>query len=174
MFRSDTYFVAQSSYIGLNPSHFQLTSYISGGENCITSGSPLCRGLTRAIYIPFIELLRPGRLSQDWTLDLLHCRRPIHRAYATRASQPGIEPGTSCTAGEHSMKRTIQTAYLLAIRDLLVLLLQLPPSRDKGSWLNVLVRLLRTRGEPNACCCVRMASRQGHHYVEAWPSTSYS
>jgi hypothetical protein len=34
------------------------------------------------------------------------------------ASQSGIEPGTSCTAGEHSMQRAIRTALLTAIRNL--------------------------------------------------------
>ncbi len=34
-------------------------------ENCITSGSPLCRGLTRATYILCIEHPRPKRLSQE-------------------------------------------------------------------------------------------------------------
>jgi hypothetical protein len=42
-----------------------------------------CRGLTRAIYIL------------------------LHRASEIVASQQGIEPGTSCTAGEYSMKRAI-------------------------------------------------------------------
>ncbi len=30
-------------------------------------------------------------------------------------SQPGIEPGTSCTAGEQSMQKALQTAYKLSI-----------------------------------------------------------
>jgi hypothetical protein len=47
-----------------------------------------------------------------------------------------------------------------------ILLLQLPPSRGAVSWLNVLGRRLRTREDPNACCCMRIASRRGHHYVE--------
>ncbi len=46
------------------------------------------RGLTRAIYI-------------------LH---PLHRASENVASQRGIEPGTSCTAGKYFRKRAIQTA----------------------------------------------------------------
>jgi hypothetical protein len=33
-------------------------------ENCISSGSPLCRGLTKAIYIFCIEHLRMWRLSR--------------------------------------------------------------------------------------------------------------
>ncbi len=41
-------------------------------ENCITSGSPLCRGLTRV-------------------------KHPQHRASETDPSQSGIKPGTSCT-----------------------------------------------------------------------------
>jgi hypothetical protein len=43
---------------------------------------------------------------------------PLHRASENVASQRGIEPGTSCTAGEHSMLRAIRTAYRVAIRDL--------------------------------------------------------
>ncbi len=34
-------------------------------ENCITLGSPLCRGLTRATYILCIEHLRLKRLSRE-------------------------------------------------------------------------------------------------------------
>ncbi len=34
-------------------------------ENCITSGSPLCRGLTRATNILCIEPLRPKHLSRE-------------------------------------------------------------------------------------------------------------
>jgi hypothetical protein len=33
-------------------------------------------------------------------------------------SQSGIEPGTSCTAGRHSMQRAIQTALFTAIWNL--------------------------------------------------------
>ncbi len=59
-------------------------------ENCIMSGSPLCRGA----YTLCIEHPRPT------------------------ASQSGIEPGTSCTAGELSMQRTIRTALLIKIWNL--------------------------------------------------------
>ncbi len=53
-------------------------------ENCITSGSPLCRrGLTRATYILCIEHPRPKRLSRE------------------------SKPGASYTAGEHSMQRSL-------------------------------------------------------------------
>jgi hypothetical protein len=62
-------------------------------ENCITSGSPLCR------------------------VDQGHLH-PLHRASETEASQSRIEPGTSCTAGEHSMQRAIRMALLTAIRNL--------------------------------------------------------
>ncbi len=55
--------------------------HVAVWELRITSGSPLCRGLTKAIYN-----------SENV------------------ASQRGYEPGTSCTAGEYSMKRAIQTA----------------------------------------------------------------
>jgi hypothetical protein len=37
---------------------------------------------------------------------------PLHRASNTEASQSGIEPGTSCTAGEHSIQRAIRTTLL--------------------------------------------------------------
>jgi hypothetical protein len=37
---------------------------------------------------------------------------------AINASQSEIEPGTSCTAVEHSMQRAIRTAVLTAIRNL--------------------------------------------------------
>ena len=60
--------------------------HVAAWELRITSGSPLCRGLTRAIYIL------------------------LHRASEIVASQRGIKPGTSCTAGEYSMKRAIGTA----------------------------------------------------------------
>ncbi len=43
---------------------------------------------------------------------------PLHRASETDASQPGIEPGTFCTAGEHSMQTAICTGSLTAIRNL--------------------------------------------------------
>ncbi len=43
---------------------------------------------------------------------------PLHRASKTEASQSGIEPRSSCTAGEHSMQRAIRTALLTAIRNL--------------------------------------------------------
>ncbi len=56
--------------------------HVTAWELRITSGSPLCRGLTRAISSFCIEHLRMMR----------------------------IEPGTSCTAGEYSMKRASRTA----------------------------------------------------------------
>jgi hypothetical protein len=43
---------------------------------------------------------------------------PLHRASETDASQLGIEPGTSCTAGEHSMQRAIRMKLLTTIRNL--------------------------------------------------------
>jgi hypothetical protein len=43
---------------------------------------------------------------------------PPHKASGTDASQLGIEPGTSCTAGEHFVQRAIRTALLIAIRNL--------------------------------------------------------
>jgi hypothetical protein len=63
-------------------------------ENCITLGSPLCRGLIRATYILCIEHPRLMRLSRE------------------------SNPGPPATAGKHSMQRAIQMALLTAIRDL--------------------------------------------------------
>jgi hypothetical protein len=62
----------------------------------------------------------------------------LHRASENIASQRGIERGTSCTAGEHSMQRAIRTAYWVAIRVLSLCCYSSPPSRDGGSWLNVI------------------------------------
>jgi len=72
------------------------------------------------------------------------------------ASQRGIKPGTSCTAGEHSMQRANRTAYWVAIRDLSLCCYSSPPSRDGGSWLNV--NRLR----------VEYAWRFDRMYVAAW------
>jgi hypothetical protein len=68
--------------------------HVAAWELRIMSGSPLCRGLTRTIYIL------------------------LHRASENVVSQPGMEPGTSCTAGEYSMKKPFERPYLVAIRDL--------------------------------------------------------
>jgi hypothetical protein len=43
---------------------------------------------------------------------------PLHRASETKVSQLGIEPGTSCTAGEHTMQRAIRMSLLTVIGDL--------------------------------------------------------
>jgi hypothetical protein len=50
-------------------------------ENCITSGSPLCNGLTRATYIFCVEHRETDtdRVSVgNQTRDLLHGRRTLH------------------------------------------------------------------------------------------------
>ncbi len=61
-------------------------------ENCIMSGSPLCRGLTRATYILCIEHRRASAVQKrrsaarrvkcvavgNWTRDLLDCRRTLY------------------------------------------------------------------------------------------------
>jgi hypothetical protein len=39
-------------------------------------------------------------------------------AFKTDASQPGIEPETNCTAGEHSVQTAIRTGSVTAIRNL--------------------------------------------------------
>jgi hypothetical protein len=47
-------------------------------------------------------------------------------------------PGTSCTAGEHSMQRTIRMALLTAIQNLGLYYYSSPPSRDvASSWLGI-------------------------------------
>jgi hypothetical protein len=43
---------------------------------------------------------------------------PLHRESETYASESGTEPGTSCTAGEHSVQRAIRTALLSTFRNL--------------------------------------------------------
>ncbi len=63
-------------------------------ENCITSGSPLCRGLTRATYILCIEHPRPKRLSRE------------------------SNPGPPALQANTLMQRAIRTALLTAIRNL--------------------------------------------------------
>jgi hypothetical protein len=95
-------------------------------ENCMTLGSPLCRGLTKATYILCIEHPRRRR---------------------DQASRPGIEPGTSYTAGEHSMQRAIRTALLTAIRNLglyyyskILLVGTNLPNNEKWPALNALFR----------------------------------
>jgi hypothetical protein len=123
-------------------------------------------------------------------------------ASETEASQSGIEPGTSCTAGEHSMQRAIRMALLTAIRNLGLYYYNSPPiamslALDWGSWLSltrtriyligrVEVRIAREGASRSNHCwvrgsrvlepqnCVRNASRRGHHYVGAWqgPLTS--
>jgi hypothetical protein len=94
----------------------------------------LCRGLTRTTYILCIE----------------HRRK--------RCLWPGIEPGTSCTAGEHSMQRAIRTALMTAIRNLYLYYYSSPQAAmsqalDWGSWLKLdsdADIVDRTRGGPNS------------------------
>jgi hypothetical protein len=71
--------------------------------------------------IAFIKLPVEG-------LDQGHLH-PLHRASETEASQSGIEPGTSCTADEHSMQRAIQTALLTVLRNLNLHYYSSPPSK---------------------------------------------
>jgi hypothetical protein len=52
--------------------------HVAARELRITLGSPLCIGLTRAIYILCIEHLRMLHLSGNRTRDLLHCRRTLY------------------------------------------------------------------------------------------------
>jgi hypothetical protein len=133
-----------------------------------------------------------------WGDDQGHLH-PLHRASETKAFQSGIEPGTSCTAGEHSMQRAIRTALLTAIRNLGLYYYGCPPpSRDvASSWLGIVAEfdsdadiIDQTRGGPNSTRgskardpllrareqgtrtsegCVRNASCRGHHCVGAWP-----
>ncbi len=63
------------------------------------------------------ENTSPPPKSKHGFVDQSHLH-PLHRASERVVSQPGIEPGTSCTACEHSMQRANRTAYLVAIRDL--------------------------------------------------------
>ncbi len=108
---------------------------------------PECRCLTEAVdyrkkcrcRIDFFRHLQPSCLAEfNKSLQLSisvpaegkalsdHCRgltraqclHPLHRASENDEPHRGIESGTSCTAGEHSMQRAIRTAYLVAIRDL--------------------------------------------------------
>jgi hypothetical protein len=91
-----------------------------------------CRGLTRTIYIL------------------------LHRASENVVPQLGIEPGTSCTAGEYSMKRAIRTAIFSCHSGSHLCCYNSPPSHDGGSWLNVIQ--LR----------VEYALRSGRMHVAAW------
>jgi hypothetical protein len=70
-------------------------------------------------------------------LDQSHLH-PLHRASENVASQPGIEPGISCTVGEYSMKRAIGTAVFCCHSGSHLCCYSSPPSRDGGSWLNVI------------------------------------
>ncbi len=57
-------------------------SNFRAAENCITSGSPLCRGLTRATYILCIEHPRPKRESNPGPPALQAntlCKEPFER-----------------------------------------------------------------------------------------------
>jgi hypothetical protein len=77
-------------------------------------------------------------------------------------SQPGIEPGTSCTAGEYSMKRAIRTAVFSCHSGSYLCCYSTPPSHDDGgSWLNPVACDVRMEIRPNACRCVRIAHHVG-------------
>jgi hypothetical protein len=91
-----------------------------------------CRGLTRTIYIL------------------------LHTASESIESQPGIEPRTSCTAGEYSMKRAIRTAVISCHSGSQLCCYSSPPSPDGGSWLSV----IRLR--------VEYAWRSERMHVAAW------
>jgi hypothetical protein len=76
---------------------------------------------------------------------------------------PALQANTLC-------KELFKTTYYLVFR-ISASVATAPPSRGEVSWLNVLGRWLRTREDQNVCCCMRIASRRGHHYVEL--STSF-
>ncbi len=103
-------------------------------ENCITSGSPLCRGLIRATYILCIEHLRPKRLSRE------------------------SNPGPSALQANTLCKEPFEMALLTAIRNLGLYYYSSPPSRDAASsWLEIVAEFDsdadlfdRTRKGPNS------------------------
>ncbi len=68
--------------------------HVAAWELCITSGSPLCRGLTRAIYILSIEHLRMSCLSRE------------------------SNPGPPALQASTLWKEPFERPYLVAIRDL--------------------------------------------------------
>ncbi len=72
------------------------------------------------------------------------------------ASQRGIEPGTSCTAGEYSMKRAIRMAVFSCHSGSNLCCYSSPPSCDGGLWLN----MIRLR--------VEYAWRSDWMHVPAW------
>ncbi len=95
-----------------------------------------CRGLTRTICIL------------------------LHRASDNVMSQPGIEPGTSCTAGEYSMKKAIRTAVFRCHSGCYS---SPPPKSLRGIVAECDSVACRVRMEirPNACRCVRIAHHAG-------------
>ncbi len=100
----------------------------------------------------------------------------LHRASENVASQPGIEAGTSCTAGEYSMKRAIRTAVFSCHSGSHLCCYSSPQVAigDRGwIWFGC---VKSTHGDPTVCMSLRKncASRRGHHYVEAWPEPSTS
>jgi hypothetical protein len=58
-----------------------------------------------------LEPQNRGRIASRWGnhYDQGHLHH-LHRASETDVSQSWIEPGTSCTAGEHSIRMTLLTA----------------------------------------------------------------
>ncbi len=106
----------------------------SGGPNSKTArpyAMPHARprGCKAARLQVLLRRLRELRLMHHigvttmWGLDHGHLH-PLHRAAipdsrtaAINASQSGIEPRTSCTAGKHSMQRAIRTALLCTISE---------------------------------------------------------
>jgi hypothetical protein len=84
---------------------------------------------------------------------------PTFSTSDTEASQSGIKPGISCTAGEHSMQRAIHCLYYYSS----------PPSRDvASSWLGIVAEfdsyadiIDQTRGGSNALKPLLRAREQG-------------
>ncbi len=79
-------------------------------ENCITSGSPLYRGLARAIYILCIEHLRILRFSWELNWDLLHCRRTLYAKSHSDGVLVAIRNLRLCC-----YKRTISSRFLVIL-----------------------------------------------------------
>ncbi len=106
------------------------------------------------------------RLVEAWPGHI----HPLHRASENVVSQPGIEPGTSCTAGEYSMKRAIRTAVFSSHSGSHLCCYSCTPSSAGGSWLNVIrLGVEYTWRSDRMSLREICASRRGHHYVEAWP-----
>ncbi len=87
----------------------------------------------------------------------------LYRVSENVASQPGIEPGTSCTAGEYSMKRAIRMAVFSCHSGSHLCCYSSPPSRYGGSWLNVIrLRVEYAWRSDRMSLRENCASRRGH------------